>query len=46
MLGVGNPFSEKMIQKHYFVTVWEPARYTKADPADPDKMSHRGQLWP
>ena len=29
-----------------FFMVWEPARYTKADPADPDKMSHRGQLWP
>ena len=24
MLGVGNPFSEKMFQKHVFFTVWEP----------------------
>ena len=29
-----------------FFAVWQPARYTKADPPDPDKMSHRGQLWP
>ena len=52
MRGVGNPFSENMFQNIDFCTVWEPARYTKADPpdqadpADPDKMSHRGQLWP
>ena len=55
MLGVGNPFAEKMFQKHDFYTVWEPAWYTKADPgnpgnlpdpADPAEMVHSWQFAP
>ena len=35
-------FPRKCSKNTAFFTVWEPARYTKADPADPDKI--RGQL--
>ena len=52
MLGVGNPFSEKMLQNIDFYTVWEPAWYTKADPPDPanppdpPEMVHSWQFAP
>ena len=44
-----NNFPRTCSKNNAFFTVWEPGWYTKADPAgppDPDKMSHRGPLWP
>ena len=46
MLGVGNPFSEKMFKNIDFYTVWEPAWYTKPDPPDPAEMVHSWQFAP
>ena len=49
MLGVVNPFSDKMFKNIDFYTVWEPAWYTKADPAnppDPPEMVHSWQFAP
>ena len=52
MPGVGNPFSEKCSKNMYFYAVWEPAWYTKPDPAnppdpaDPPEMVHSWQFAP
>ena len=52
MLGVGNPFSEKMFQKHAFVHGLGAARHSEhnepdeADGPDEGEMVHERQFGP